>query len=445
MSATATLTTTVTELPESRVRVEAEVPPAEVERQLQLAAVKLGRQLRVPGFRKGKVPAPVVIRRLGRAAVLDEALQSALGGWYAEAVDAAGISPIGHPELDLGDLPDEGKPLSFSIEIGVRPTAKLGDYKGLEVPRREPAIDDERIDAEVEQLRQRFGTLETVEREAGEGDHIVMDYLGTIDGEPFEGGEGRDQPLELGSGRLIPGFEEQLLGARAGEQRTVEVSFPDDYGAEQLAGKPAQFAVTVKEVKAKNLPELSDEFADEAAGFDTLAELREDIATRLREREEHEIEHEFERAVLDAVADGAELEIPSALVHARAHEMVEETLTALSRQGISREVYQQISGQSEHEMAEQAEPEAERTLRREAVVAAVVQAEGISPSDEDVLEALEPVAEQGKTTPQKLFEELKSSGRLERMRGELAERKAVELLVAEAKPVPAPAASSSDE
>jgi trigger factor len=283
-------------------------------------------------------------------------------------------------------------------------------------------------------LRDRSATLETVERPAENGDHVLIDYLGSVEGVPFEGGEGRDQRLELGSGQLIPGFEEQLIGASAGEQKKVEVTFPDDYGAAELAGQPAVFDVTVTEVKAKQLPELDDEFASDAAGMDTLAELREDIATRLREKEEHEIKHEYERAVIDAVADGAKIDVPAALVHSRAHEMVEETLTALSRQGISRDVYVQISGQTPHQMAEAAEPEAERTLKREAVIAALVEAEQIVPTDEQILEALEPTAERNKTTAAKLFEQLTQSGRLERMREELAQRQALEWLVEQAVP-----------
>jgi trigger factor len=256
-----------------------------------------------------------------------------------------------------------------------------------------------------------------------------MDYIGKLDGVPFDGGTGRDQLLELGSGRLIPGFEEQLVGASAGEERLVEVSFPDDYGAENLAGQPATFEVTLKEVKSKRLPELDDEFASDAAGFDTLAELREDIASRLRDSEEHTIEHEFERDVLDAVANGSTIEIPHQLVHARAHEIVEETMGSLARQGISKEMYLQISGQDEEQMAHDAEEEAEKTLRREAVIAAVVEAEKIEPTEEDLLEALESSAERNKSTAQKLRQELENNGRLDRVRGELATRQAVEWLV----------------
>src|SRR6185437_2226344 len=246
-------------------------------------ARELGRQMRIPGFRKGKVPPPVVIRRLGREAVLDEVLRSALGSWYAAAIDGAGIAPVGEPDLDVpSELPAEGQPLQFSIEIGVRPSAKLGQYKGLEVGRRETAVEEEQIDEEIERLRDRLATLETVERAADTGDHVVIDYVGSVDGTEFEGGTGRDQLLELGSGRLIPGFEEQLVGASAGDERTVSVTFPEDYQATELAGKEAQFAVTVSEVKEKRLPEINDDFASEAAGFDTMAELRDDIGQRLR-------------------------------------------------------------------------------------------------------------------------------------------------------------------
>jgi trigger factor len=426
--------TNVTELPESRVRVDAEVPAEEVERRVQQAARELGRQMRIPGFRKGKVPPPVVIRRLGREAVLDEALRSSLGTWYVDAIDRAGIAPVGEPELDVSALPGEGEPLEFSIEIGVRPQAQLGQYKGLEVGRREPLVEDSAIDAELEGLRDRVATLETVQRPAASGDHVVIDYVGSIDGEPFEGGEGRDQLLELGSGRLIPGFEEQLVGASAGDQRAVDVTFPEEYPG-GLGGKQAQFDVAVTEVKAKRLPELDDELASEAAGFDTLAELREDIAARLSEADERAIEREFEEAVLEAAVSDARVEIPEKLVHARAHELLDQTLSALSRQGISKDAYLRISGKDEETLAHEAEPEAASALRREAVLAAVVEAEQIEPSEEELREALEPAAERSGTPVDKMLERLGSGGRLDQVREDVAIRQAIQLLVREAKPI----------
>lgn len=431
-----TVTTTVTELPESRVRVEAQVAPEEVERRIQQTARELGRQMRIPGFRKGKVPPQVVIRRVGREAVLDEALRSALGTWYADAIDGAGIAPVGEPDLDVpSELPAEGQPLQFSIEIGVRPTAKLGQYKGLEVGRREPTVTNEQIDEEIERLRDRLATLETVERAAEQGDHVVIDYVGSVDGTEFEGGTGRDQLLELGSGRLIPGFEEQLVGASAGDERTVTVTFPEDYQATELAGQEAQFAVTVSEVKEKRLPELNDDFASEAAGFDTLQELRDDIGQRLRTIDERSLEREFEEAVLQAAVDQSEVDVPDKLVHARAHELLEDTFSMLARQGISKESYLRFSGRDEETLAHEAEPEAAAALRREALLAAIVEAENIEPTDEQVREALEPSAERQGTTVDKLLERLRETGRLDRMRQEVATRQAVELLVAEAKPI----------
>jgi len=432
----AALTTRVTELPESRVRVEAEVPADEVERSLTRAAQQLARQTRVPGFRKGKVPPQVFIRRVGREHVLDEAVRSSIGGWYADAIDAAGIVPVGEPKLDLGDLPPAGEPLSFSIEIGVRPAATLGEYLGLEVGRREPQVDEERVAHELEHLRERLAKLEAVERPAQQGDFVVVDYLGTVEGEAFEGGEGRDQPIELGGERLIPGFEEQLVGASAGEERTVEVSFPDDYGAEHLAGKPASFAVTVKEVREKQLPELDDELASDAAGFDTLEQLREDVRGRLAEQEERAIAAEFREAVLDAAVANATVDVPDALVEARAHELWDQMLASLARRGISREAYLQISGKDEAEVVEEAKPDAAQALRREAVLAAVVAAEGIEPGDDDLLEALAHSAEHERTTPAKLLERLRAAGTLDHVREDVATRQALDLLAERAKPIP---------
>ncbi len=275
------LTTTVTELPESRVRVEVQVPPEEVQSRVEHKARQLGRELKLPGFRRGKVPAPLVIQRVGREAVLEEAVRDTLGSWYADAIVAAGIVPVGDPQLDLGDLPPQGQALRFSIEIGVLPTAQLGRYKGLEVGRGEPRADEQAVDQEVERLRERLAKLHTVERPAESGDFVVIDYVGSLvhesgaervaqpaEGrlaetgtrakgarppasvgpldhsshlEPFEGGEGRDQLVELGSDSLIPGFEDALRGAQGGDTRTVALDFPADYGHEQLAGHPASF------------------------------------------------------------------------------------------------------------------------------------------------------------------------------------------------------------
>jgi trigger factor len=271
-----------------------------------------------------------------------------------------------------------------------------------------------------------------------------MDYKGSIDGVEFAGGEGRDQMVELGSGRLVPGFEEQLTGASAGEERTVEVTFPDDYGAEELAGQQAQFAVTVKEVKAKELPDVDDDLAAEA-GFDTLDELRDDIRERLAEGEERRIEAEFREAVLDSAVANATVEVPDALVEARARELWDQMLHSLSHQGISKEMYLQISGRSEDDIVTEGKPDAERQLKREAVLAAVVAAEAIEPSEQEVHEALEEAAPSEGASAKKLLERMKSAGRLDTFKAELANRKALDLLAESATPISVEQAQARDK
>ena len=436
------VTTTVTELPESRVRLEVEVTPQELQRRLTETAQKLGRDLRLPGFRKGKVPPPVVVRQLGREAVLDETIRGQLGRWYLEAIEHAKVHPIGDPDLNMEELPDAGEPFTFSIEIGVRPAAQLGEYKGVEAPVREAVTDDAAVQKELDELREQGARLESKGAPAAQGDFVVMDYKGYVDGEPFEGGEGRDQLVELGSGRLIPGFEEQITGAEAGEDRTIEVEFPEDYHAKHLAGNPAKFELQIKDVKAKELPELDDDFASDSAGFDTLDELKEDIADKLREAEEQKIHGEFREAALDAVVAEATIEIPEALVDARAKELWERMLATLGQQGINKETYLSIAGKPEAELLAEARPDAEQALRREAVIAAVVDAEQLTPSDGDLLDALQDAAAQQQTAPEKLRERLTKSGRLEELKDELAQRMAVDFIAEHATAVPAPATAS---
>jgi trigger factor len=439
-ASTPALATTVTELPESRVQVQVQVSAEEIESQLERKARQLGRELKLPGFRRGKVPAPLVLQKVGREAVLEEAVRDSLGSWYADAISTSGIVPVGDPKLDLGDLPPQGQALEFSIEIAVLPTAELGEYKGVEVGRGEPEVDEQRVEEEVERLRERLAKLNTVERSAELGDFVVIDYLGSLLGEdgtaePFAGGEGRDQLVELGSGSLIPGFEEGLVGAQAGDTREVKLSFPADYGHEQLAGQPASFAITVKEVKRKDLPELGEDFAIDV-GFDSVEELREDIRQRLREAEEQRLEGEFRQAALDVAVTHATVSTPPALVQARAQEMWERMLHSLSHRGITREAYLQIDGRSEQDILAEITPDAEQALRREAVLTAVVAAEKIDPSESELLEAVKPTAEREQLSAEDVLQKLRDAGRLEELREDLSARQAMDLIAAQAKPIP---------
>ncbi|HTQ69738.1 MAG TPA: trigger factor [Solirubrobacteraceae bacterium] len=434
------LNTQVTELGDSRVRVEVQVPPDEVEQRVQRTARQLGRDLKLPGFRRGKVPAPMVIQRVGREAVLEEAVRDTLSSWYSDAIEDAGIVPVGDPKVDLDALPEQGQALSFSIEIGVLPKARLGEYLGVDAPRREPVVAPEQLDAELEAVRERLARLETVQRPAAAGDFVVIDYVGRLAGEdgepgdPFAGGESRDQLVELGSGRLIPGFEEALVGASAGDVREVPLTFPPDYGAEQLAGRQASFEVTVKEVKTKELPPLNDDLALDS-GFDDLEQLKGEISQGLLAADEASAEAEFRQAALDTVVGGAQVDLTPELIDARASEMWERMLHSLSHRGITRESYLRLSGNREEEVLAELRPEAELALRREAVITAVVAAEQISPSDEDVLEALAPTAEREGVEAGELLERLRSSGRLEELREELAARQAIDLIAERATPI----------
>ena len=396
----ASISTTVTELPESRVRVVAEVSPQEFQRSVERAARQLGRNLRVAGFRKGKVPPPIVMQRLGRETVVDKAVADGLKRWWRTALDDADIAFVGQPKLDLAGEPADGGPLTFSIEIGVRPAARLGPYKGLEVGRREPEIEPHAVDAELQALRERAARPEAVQRPARTGDLLVIDFHGLIDGEPFDGGRGSDQMVELGSGMLIAGFEEQLEGATAGEERTVHIDFPDvdspkDHRAEDVAGSRASFDVKVKEVLAKRLPELDDSLAQEAAGFDTLDELRANFAAELLAVDERRVAEEFGETALDAVAAEAEIDLPGALIVARAREIWVSTLRALDFDGVSKEVYLQIAGKTEKQALAELRPRAAAELRREAAVAAIAAAEGWDVGDEE-LRSSETETEPGK-------------------------------------------------
>jgi trigger factor len=436
--------TTVTELPESRVRVQVDVDPDDVETRVKQTASRLGREMRVPGFRKGKVPPEIVVQRLGRQAVLSETLEAALGDWYESALIDSGVNPVGDPRVDLTDLPGEGEPLRFSIEVGVRPPAELGDYRGLEVGRPEPEVPPEAVQSELERLREAFATLRPVDREASQGDVLLIDYRGEIDGATFEGGEARDYLLELGAGQVLEDFERPLAGSSAGKELQVEVRFPDDYRPEQLAGKRANFAITVKEVREKELPELDDEFAAEASEFDTLAELREHLEGRIRELLERQADERFREAALDAAVEQASVVLPDAIVEARAAEMWQRLERSLSQRGIGSETYLQMQGKSRDQILAEAKPEAEQTLRREAVLEAVAEAEGIEVSEEEMVAALSVDHDHGPEhdhdhehpSGEQLLERLRSTGRDSLLRDELRMRRALDLIAAEATPIP---------
>jgi trigger factor len=440
------LKTVVTELPDSRVRVEVEVPADLVGRGLQRSARSLAREMKMPGFRKGKAPPSLVIQRLGFGAVLQEAIRESLPEWYEQGLLRSGVSSVGDPNIEIVSAPEaEDEPLEFKFEIGVRPPAKLGEYKGLEVGKAEAEPTDEIVDREVERIRTGFTKLEPVERAAADGDVLLVDFEGLRDGKAFEGGKASDYLLELGGGQLIEGFEEQLTGAEAGEERKVEVTFPEDYQAEELAGEDAVFMVDVKEVREKVLPDLDDDFASEASEFETLEELRADIAKRVSEAVDERAEQDFRVAAVDAAVDAASVEMPDALVEARAQERWDRVERQLAARGMDPNTYLQMQGKTREELLEESKPDAERELKRESVLAAIAEAEAIEVSEEEMVEALAHTAEHERTTPEKLLERLRENGRDAMVREDIAVRKAIDLVAESAKPIPLEQAETSEK
>lgn len=428
--------TQVTELDGSRVKVDVDLTADEVAERTNRAARSMAREMRLPGFRKGKAPPSLVIQRVGFPAVLEEALRDALPEWYQQAIIESGVVPIGDPEVEVGEVPDgEGEPLSFQFEVGVRPDAVLGEYLGLEVERPEAAVPEDIVDREINRLREGMARLEPVDRAATKGDHLLVDFTGRLDGEEFEGGSARDQVIELGSGRLIEGFEEQLEGATGGQEVVVEVTFPEDYGAAELAGKDAQFDVSVREVREKILPEADDDFAIQASEFEGMAELREDISARVAEVAEQRIEQDFRLGAVDAAVDNATVELPDALVRARGEERWERFERQIEAQGMNPDSYLQMHGKTREEVIDESLEDAAREISREAVLVAVADAEGLEVDDKELEAELAHMAEHERTTPAKLLERLRRDGRDRLVAADIRVRKAMDLIAEKAVPV----------
>ncbi|MGH2966900.1 MAG: trigger factor [Solirubrobacterales bacterium] len=435
--------TSVTQLGDSRVRVDVGVEPEAVEQGLERAARGLARDMKMPGFRKGKVPPQLVLQRVGRDAVLEQALRDSLPHWYERALLDAGISPVGDPQLNVPSLPDAGEELSFTIEVAVLPEAKLGEYKGLEVGRPEAVVPDDAVEAELDRLREGFARLETVDRPAADGDLVLIDYSGTADGEPFDGSEASDLMVELGTESLLPEFDRTLAGASAGDEVTVEVQFPADHKPDALAGKKGVFEVKAKEVREKRLPELDDDFVSDASEFDTVEELSGEIRGRIAKALEARADSEFRDAAVDAAAAASSIDLPKELIHARAHEMWERLERSLTARNIDPQVYLQMQGKTREELVTDLESDAEQTLRREATLAAVADAEGIEVSQDEMLNALRP-GEEGES-PERLLERLRANGRDAMLRDELRMRKAAELIADAATAIPQEQAAAREK
>jgi trigger factor len=417
-------------------KLEIEVSADAVEHAIEHAVEHMAEQVKLPGFRQGKVPPELALNKLGHQAVFEHAFDEHVGGWYGEALSQTEIAPIGSPSMESPPQWVQGEALKFELTVPVRPLAEVGDYAGIEVGKKEALPDATAVDSELLVLQDRFSKLEDVERASQGGDFVDINFVGRIDGEAFDGGAGNDFVLELGSGQFIPGFEEQLVGKSAGDDAEVTVTFPADYGAEHLAGKEAVFEVRVNSIKQKLLPELTDEFAAENLGYDTLQELKDEIAERAKEQAESEVEREYRWAVVDAVAKQAKIDVPHGHVHSRAHELWQELANSLMQRGIDPRAYLQAMGQGEHEFIESAEGDAEQTIRREATIAALIEQLDLEVSEDEMIEAIEENMDEGREKAEEQFKLVKEAGGVGQLENELKARKVIDDLVASAKPIP---------
>lgn len=410
-----------------------EVDAETVDKSLDKAFKKVVKQINVPGFRKGKIPRPLFEKRFGVESLYQDALDMIVPGEYEKAIEETGIEPVDTPNIDVEQM-EKGKPLIFKATVTVKPEVKLGEYKGLEVEKPDTEVTDEDVEEEMKKLQERLAEL--VIKEDGEaemGDTVVIDFEGFVDGEAFEGGSAENYSLELGSGNFIPGFEEQLVGVKTGDEKEIEVTFPEEYHASELAGKKAVFKVKVHEIKTKHLPELDDEFAQDADDeVETLDALKEKIKKDLKESKEHAAKHAVEDAVVEKAAENAEMDIPEAMINTELNRMLQEFEQNLSAQGLNLELYYQFSGQNEEALRNQMKEDAEKRVRFNLTLEAIANAEKLEVSDEEVDEELKRMSEMYGMSVEDIRRVL---GSTDGIKADLKARKAIDFLVQNSKTV----------
>lgn len=375
---------TVEKLENDRVKLEIEVDAERVNTALDRAYRKVVRNITVPGFRKGRVPRPVLERMYGVEVLYEDALEELVPEAYAAAVEENELEPIDQPEIDVVEL-EAGKPFRFNAVVQLKPEVKLGEYKGVAVTRKQRVVTDAMVEEVLQQYREHQAQLVEADRDVVENDDFVrIDFEGFKDGVPFQGGAAKDFVLHVGSGQMIPGFEEQLVGAKVGEEVEISVTFPEDYHAKELAGQDAVFKVTIHDIKVRELPELDDEFAKDVSDKDTLAGLREDIRERLEKELARGADNEMRDELVKMVTDSAEVHIPEVLLHRYSHQLAHEFLDSLLMQGIDPRQYLERTGMTFEDLEKEFEPQAEQRAKSTLVLEAIGKAEGITVSDADV-------------------------------------------------------------
>ncbi|MHA0857040.1 trigger factor [Paenibacillus sp. CMAA1364] len=415
--------------------LEVEVETERVTEALDKAFTKVSKKAHVPGFRKGKVPRSVFEARYGVESLYQDAIDILLPEAYTEAVDETDIFPVDRPEIDIDQFA-KGEVFKFKAKVTVKPEVTLGQYKGVEVPVQKVEVTEDELNQELVRLQGRHAELVVIEDGAAEnGDITIIDFDGSVDGVAFEGGQAEAYSLELGSNSFIPGFEEQVVGLATGDQKDVEVTFPDSYQVETLAGKLAVFKVKVHEIKRKQLPELDDEFAKDVSEFETLDEYKADLTKQLESRKEQEAKGVREGLVVDKVAELAEVEIPESMIDSEVKNMMSDFDNRLRSQGMNLEMFLSFSGQSTADLQEQMKTDAQKRVRNNLVLEQVAKDEKIEASDEDVSNELDTLAESYKRSAEELRNVLESNGSLNSLREEIALRKTVDFLLDNSKEV----------
>lgn len=403
----------------------------EFEKGLEQAYNKNKSKINVQGFRKGKAPRKIIEKFYGKEVFFEDAANAIIPEAYAKAAEESGLEIVSQPEIGLVQLED-GKPFIFSATVAVKPEVELGQYKGVEVAKADVEVTEDDINAELDKVReQNSRTVNVEDRPVQDKDMTVIDFEGFIDGQPFQGGKGENYPLTIGSHSFIDTFEEQLIGKNIGEETEVNVTFPEDYHAEELKGKPAAFKVTVKEIKEKQYDDLDDDFAQNVSDFDTLAEYKEDLKKTIGERKANEAKNKKEAEAIDKIIENAKMDIPSAMVDTQVRQMAEDFSRRLQQQGLSVEQYFQFTGLTADKLFADMQPEAEKRIKSRLVLEAIVKAENIEVSDEEYESELNKMAESYGMEVDKI-KEFMGEYEQKQIREDIAVQKAVDLVVAEA-------------
>lgn len=413
----------------NQVELKVEVDVEQVNIALDKAYKKVVKQIKVPGFRVGHIPRRILEARFGVEVLYNDAVDIILPEAYSRAVEEAGIEPIDRPEITEVNI-EAGQPCTFTALVTVKPEVKLGQYTGLEIEEEQVVIAEEAVNRELEMLQQRHAQLKVAERNVVEkGDFAIIDFAGYIDGEPFEGGSGQEYSLEIGSNTFIEGFEDQLIGVEVGREVEVNVTFPEDYRAENLAGKPSTFKVTVKEIKVKDVPELNDDFAKDASDFETLEELKADIRNKLEENAQERAKRDFENTIVDTVAANAEIDVPAKMIDDELDNMFQNMSYSLQQQGIPFEKYLEYIGSSVEQWRGENRGEAEKRTRATLTLEAVAEKEGIAVAHEEIDNRIAEMAERNKQDVEQLKKFLLLQGQLAQLEYGMKMEKVIDFLI----------------